>query len=107
MNLLKKTIAVCALAGYFPLSAVADEWTVSAIPTNLHVYNSAGDTYVDHVAKGCVSSLNRYRIPVNHPKYDTIVSILLAAQMAQKEVILKFNGCEGNIGMITGVYLRD
>ncbi|WP_345880907.1 hypothetical protein [Shewanella algae] len=88
-------------------SSFAVEYTPETVPKNLHVYNTSGSTYVDLVAAGC-SSYRYYLNPV-HEKYDIIVSILLAAQVANKKVVVIFDGCVngGNPqGNIVGVYLK-
>lgn len=81
--------------------------TVSAVPRNLHVYNTAGSTYVDHVKDSCSS--HRYYISPSHVKYDAIVSILLSAQIAKKKVQLRYDGCVNNDaqGNVVGVYLSE
>ena len=78
--------------------------TTQAVPKNLHVYNTAGNTYVDLVPHGC--SGTRYILNPIHSKYDAIVSILLSAQIAGKNVVLRYEGCNSNLqGQIVGVYL--
>ena len=78
--------------------------TTSAVPKNLHVYNSNGSTYVDLVPHGC--SGTRYYLSPAHAKYDAIVSILLAAQLAGKKVVIRYDGCNSiPQGNIIGVYL--
>ena len=81
--------------------------TEPGIPDSLHIYNTAGDTYVDHVMDTCLS--RRYHLSPNHVKYDAIFSVLLTAQTTQKKVQLKYNGCVNNNqqGEIIGVYLVD
>lgn len=83
--------------------------TVSDIPENLHVYNSAGSTYVDlnddRINGGC--SGRRYHLSPTHATYDAIVSILLTAQTAKKKVTLRYDGCTAHTtpqGLIIGVY---
>ena len=84
-------------------SAIAT--TPPAVPSKLHVFNSLGDTYVDHVVDGCGSK--RYYLSPDHKKYDAIVSILLSAQVSKKDVQLIYDGCRNNNnqGIIVGVYL--
>ena len=83
----------------------AAENTPAAVPKNLHVWNTAGDTYVDLVSSGC--SYSRYRLSPSHAKYDTIVSILMAAQISGHKVVIRFDGCNSvNQGTIVGVYLQ-
>jgi len=78
--------------------------TPAHIPSNLHVYGETS-TYVDLVAHDC--SGRRYYIKNSHLKYDAIVTILLAAQMAKKEVQLRISGCNSqNQGEVVGVYLK-
>jgi len=73
-------------------------------PENLHIYNESGHTYVDLVAHGC-SGL-RYWLTPEHLKYDAIFSILLAAQLSNREVVLRVDGCNGVAqGKIVGVYI--
>lgn len=49
----------------------------------------------------------RYTLSTTHLKYETLVSILLAAQMAERKVQLRFDGCTTNgQGQIIGVYLK-
>ena len=79
--------------------------TPAAIPENLHVYNENGNTYVDHVVQHCTSE--RYYIDPDHRAYNQIVAILLSAQVAQKQVVLRYDGCHSNgQGKLIGVYLR-
>lgn len=47
--------------------------TPAAVPSNLHIYNEYGDTYVDHAMHECASV--RYRIDPNHVKYDATISL--------------------------------
>ncbi|MES1192621.1 MAG: hypothetical protein ABUS47_16290 [Steroidobacter sp.] len=80
------------------------ENTLAATPHNFHVYDQAGDTYVDLVSSGC--SAYKYYIDPNLPAYKTIVSILLTAEVVQREVVIKFDGCNSsNQGQVVGVYL--
>lgn len=105
---MKKIISVSlCLAVLFPINSYAvlattPDW---AVPKNLHVYNDDGQTYVDHVQGECQQV--RYRLDPNHKKYDAIVSILLAAQMANKKVILRYDHNSGcTQGRIVGVYIQ-
>ncbi|SMF33880.1 hypothetical protein SAMN02745866_02142 [Alteromonadaceae bacterium Bs31] len=79
--------------------------TASAVPENLHIYSEAGNAYVDHMKGYCGSS--RFVLYADHPKFDAIFSLLLAAQMSQKEVILRFDECMNREtqGKLVGVYL--
>ncbi len=79
--------------------------TTAEAPRNLHVYDSSGATYVDHVADQCSSS--RYYLNPNHVQYKTIVSILLAAQLSGRSVVLRYDGCTSqNQGKIIGVFFK-
>ena len=78
---------VCVSGAVFAAPVV----TPAAIPQNLHVYDSAGNTYVDltpHDRSGV-----RYFLPPTHAGYEAIYSMLLAAQISKKKVILRINGC--------------
>ena len=91
---------------FVPSFALADvHLSPSAVPTNLHIYNQTGLTYVDHVAQHCSSK--RYFIDPSHRAYDHIVSILISAQVAGRKVVLRYDGCvnKGTQGKIIGVYL--
>ena len=80
--------------------------TIPVVPKNIHIYSDSGSTYVDLVAAGC--SGYRYYLPTKHPKYDTIMSILIAAQLSNKKVQGRFDGCNSNSqGKLIGVYLKD
>ncbi|ANQ59213.1 MULTISPECIES: hypothetical protein [Vibrio] len=87
--------------------AIADIEVVSkVVPRNLHVYDFTGNTFVDLKAHGCSGS--RYHLSPNHPKYDAIFSVLLAAQLAEKTVSVRYDGCVNGSnaqGSIIGVYL--
>ncbi|WP_104026172.1 hypothetical protein [Vibrio jasicida] len=87
--------------------ALADIEVVSkVVPRNLHVYDFTGNTFVDLKAQGCSGS--RYHLSPNHPKYDAIFSVLLAAQLAEKTVSVRYDGCVNGSnaqGSIIGVYL--
>jgi len=103
MNL--KQIVVLATLSFFAAftnaSTFHTEWKV---PRNIHVFSTSGTVYVDMHNAGCSGS--RYALPKSHPAYDTIVSFLLAAQMANKKVQLRLDGCIGNgQGKIIGVYV--
>lgn len=81
--------------------------TPLAVPSNLHVYNSEGSTFVDMMRHGC--SGVRYYLSPDHEKYETIVSILLAAQVANKQVVLRYDGCvngDNPQGNIVGAYMK-
>lgn len=92
---------------FVPSFALADvHLSPSAVPTNLHIYNKNGNTYVDHVAQHCSSG--RYYIDPSHKAYDQIVAILLSAQVAGHKVVLRYDGCanRGTQGKVIGVYLK-
>lgn len=79
--------------------------TTAAVPYNLRVFDTNGNTYVNLVSHGC--SAGGYILGPNHMKYDTIVSILLAAQLSKNDVQIRYNGCNGNDqGIIVGVYIK-
>jgi len=85
----------------FAVPAVTDP----AVPRNLHVYDVGGNTYVDLVPHGCAQT--RYVIRPGHIKYDTIMAMLLSAQLAGKQVRLRYDDCDGNsMGIVVGVYLQ-
>lgn len=102
-----KELASCFICILLTTTVMADPLkTDGAIPANLHIYNEAGNTYVDHLAGYCSS--RRFILNPNHLKYDELFSLLLAAQMAKKEVRLRFDGCNSiGQGKIVGVYLAD
>ena len=81
--------------------------TEPSVPSKLHIYNTNGDTYVDHLLDACGS--RRYHLSPNHNKYDAIFSVLLAAQVSKKNVIIRYDGCFNNNqqGEIIGVYLSE
>lgn len=103
---MKYKITVALLTLVFSMHLLAEaENTPPAIPRNLHIYNSSGYSYVDLVSSGCSSI--RYVISPLHVKYDAIMSILLAAQVANREVVIRFDGCNTlNQGQLVGVYLQ-
>lgn len=79
--------------------------TTRDVPSNLRVYDSSGNAYVNLVAHGC--STGGYIIPSNHPRFETIVSILLAAQLAKSDVQIRYDGCNNNNqGIVVGVFLK-
>lgn len=84
--------------------AIADiEFVSKVVPRNLHVYDFTGNTFVDLKAHGCSGS--RYHLSPNH---DAIFSVLLAAQLAEKTVSVRYDGCVNGSnaqGSIIGVYL--
>ncbi|HIF6190229.1 TPA: hypothetical protein ACX3IO_005246 [Vibrio parahaemolyticus] len=84
----------------------AIDFVSSVVPKKLHVWDFSGNTFVDLKASGCSGS--RYHLSPNHPKYDAIFSVLLAAQLAQKTVTVRFDGCVNGSnpqGEIIGVFL--
>lgn len=90
----------------FSLQVIAGpEITPEVVPTNFHVYNESGNTYVDLVPTGCSGS--RFFVPASHVKYDTIVSTLISAQLANRKVRGRFDGCNTiSQGKLIGVYLK-
>lgn len=102
----KLMILFGTLLSTFPVLADILE-TPPVVPRNLHVYDSRGETYVALVAQGCTGA--GYYLDPNHPKYDAIFSILLSAQLANKEVVARYDGCRNNDtqGNIIGVYLKS
>jgi hypothetical protein len=104
MKILKSLLlGLCLLS--FNMAFSSTENTEELIPNNFHIYSLNGNTYVDHLATGC--SGKRYYLPTNHQRYETIVAVLLAAQMGQRNVQLRFDGCNSNNqGKIVGVYLK-
>lgn len=86
-------------------SHAAPELTPKAVPYDLHVYNETGNTFVRLLPSGC--SGKTYYIPFDHSKYDTIMAMLLAAQLSGREVQGRFDGCNSNgQGRIVGVYIK-
>ncbi len=89
----------------FSMQCLSVDHTPEEIPQNIHIVDFAGNTYVDLVPSTCSGS--RYYISPGHTKYDTIVSILLAAQISGKKIVLRYDGCNGqNQGKIIGVFLK-
>lgn len=91
----------------FASKSMAIDYTPAAVPKNLHVYTFSGSSYVDLVAHGC--SGYRYYLSPDHKKYDTIVGILMAAQIANRKVVVRFSDCINGSnpqGEIVGVYLK-
>lgn len=100
-----KTLTLLVLIFYsLHVNAEVINTPEAAVPKNLHVYDDNGQTYVDHVSGECTQK--RYRLDPTHPKYDAIVSILLAAKMSEKEVVLRYDyNATCTQGRIVGVYL--
>ncbi|MEC4090660.1 hypothetical protein [Pseudoalteromonas rubra] len=101
---MKKTLI--ALATFLSSSTFAAT-TAPTVPKNLHIYSISGATYVDLVATGCSGS--RYLLESNHPKYDAIFSLLMAAQLSDRKVQVIFDKCvnsPNNQGRIIGAYLK-
>ncbi|HDM8223174.1 MULTISPECIES: hypothetical protein [Vibrio] len=102
-----KNILISIGLAFTSFYALSSAGVVSkVVPKNLHVYNFAGNTYVDLKSHGCSGS--RYYLSPSHPKYDAIFSVLLAAQLAQKTVSVRYDGCINGSnaqGNIVGVYL--
>lgn len=101
---LSKSLLLALLLAFSNMSLAAPLNTPAVIPRNLHVYDSAGDSYVDLASYDC--SAYRYYINPNIPAYKTIMSILLTAEVTQRPVVIKFDGCNSsNQGIVVGVYL--
>ena len=91
---------------YFSAAQAAPETTAKSVPSYLHVYSSTGGVYVDMPPVGCSGA--RYVLSPSHPLFKEIFSILLASQMAKKQVTVRFDGCNSsNQGQIIGVYLEE
>lgn len=81
--------------------------TPAKVPSNLHIYSETGAVYVVMQSSGC--SGTTYRLSPTHIRFDAILSILLAAQLADKPVVIRFNDCVNGSnpqGNIIGVYLK-
>lgn len=102
-----KLIKVILFSFLLSTNAVAESFvTPPTVPMNLHIYNASGHAYVDTVSMAC--SGYRYSLMTTHVKYDAIFSLLLAAQMGNKKVQLKFEECNTiQQGLISGVYLVE
>lgn len=100
-----KIVLLTAVILTAPIANSAPKSTPAAVPQNLHVYNQDGNTYIDHLPHGCSSK--RYYISPNLKAYDQIVAIFLSAQITQKKVVLRYDGCNRNAqGKVIGVYLK-
>jgi hypothetical protein len=101
-----KILLIASVILATPIANAAPKVTPAAVPQNLHVYDQNGNTYIDHLPHDCTSK--RYYISPNLRAYDQIVAILLSAQIAQKKVVLRYNGCtnRGTQGKVIGVYLK-
>lgn len=94
-----------ALLAFSLKSFSAPELTNVVVPYDLHVYNSAGNTFVRLAAAGCSSKT--YYLPTDHAQYDIIMSILIAAQISETKVQGRFDGCNANgQGKLIGIYLK-
>ncbi|MCG7550146.1 hypothetical protein [Pseudoalteromonas sp. Of7M-16] len=107
---MKKLLLSLILVSGFSYADMNTPGTTSySVPTNLHIFNSKGDTFVNLPAIGCSTSV--YYLSPSHTKYDAIFSILLAAQTAKKKVKVRFDKCVNSktnpFGNITGIYLKD
>ncbi|MES1192624.1 MAG: hypothetical protein ABUS47_16305 [Steroidobacter sp.] len=101
---LSKIITLILLLAISNVALATATNTPAAVPANLHVYDSAGNSYVDLVASGCSGA--RYYIDPNFAAYKTIMSILLTAEVTQRQVVIRFDGCNSNNqGFVVGVYL--
>mgnify|MGYP007077563275 CR=1 FL=1 len=105
MNLRIVSLSIFLFFFFYLYAAIS--MTPVAVPSNLHVYDEVGNTYVDHVVDGCGSY--RYWINPENANYEAIMSILLTAQVSGKKVILRYDGCVngGNQGRVIGVYLKN
>ena len=96
------------LVALFTLSIFVNamDYTNAMVPENLHVYNTAGAIYVDMHVDACTGK--RYYLSSNNKNYESIYSMLLAAQISQRKVVLRYDGCtnRGSQGKIVGVYLK-
>ncbi|QTL34168.1 hypothetical protein [Pseudoalteromonas viridis] len=82
--------ALIALATFLSFSTLAAE-TKPAVPKNLHIYGiTSGSAYVQMPAEECGSL---YKLEGSHPKYDAIFSLLLAAKLSDKKVIVIYDKC--------------
>ncbi|AUV86419.1 hypothetical protein [Vibrio campbellii] len=103
---MRKLSLILSLAFISFSATSAPEYVSKVVPRNLHVWDNSGSTFVDLKANGCSGS--RYYLSPNHPKYDAIFSVLLAAQLASKTVTIRFDGCINGSnpqGEIIGVFL--
>lgn len=93
---------MCGFANADPVN------TPAAVPQMLHVYDTAGHAYVDMPPHDCAGG--RYHLHPSHAKYDAVFSVLLSAQVANKKVVVRFDGCSSHTsphGEIVGVYLSN
>ncbi len=93
------------LCSFYAASAI--ETVSHVVPRSLYIYDINGGTFIDLKPSGC-NHTSKYYLSPNHPKYDAIFSLLLSAQLANKPVTVKFDGCingtdnpRGNIVGIT------
>jgi hypothetical protein len=97
-------VALSMISG---LAVAAPANTPEAVPKNLHIYDVIGNAYVDLPSHGCAGG--RYKLSPSHAKYDAIFSVLMAAQIAERKVIVRFDSCSTHAspqGYIIGVYLK-
>ena len=88
-------------------SALAIETTDPAVPGVVYIYSKSGAAYVALPAKGC-SDRGVYQLEPNHPKYDAIFSLLMAAKISDREVRVRFDDClhgSNPRGRIIGAFL--
>lgn len=105
LGVLMKVVFVILFALLSALSNAQVMVSPRAVPQNLHIFNESGNAYVVLAESGCSGST--YYIPADHPKYNAIISILMAAQLSNKEVVARFDGCNSNgQGRLVGVYLK-
>ena len=94
-------IATLLLSG---LTYANPEFTPESVPKNLHIYSETGNAFVRLTAHGC--AWGTYIIDNDHIEFDAIFSLILAAQISQKPIKLRFDGCNANNqGIVVGVYL--
>ncbi|WP_096087809.1 hypothetical protein [Agaribacterium haliotis] len=88
----------------FSASVHADTTVPFDYVRNLHVYSTSGHVYFYHQKSDCSGGV--YILPRSHISFDVMVSLLLAADMADRKVQLRISGCNSNSqGIVTGVYL--
>lgn len=82
----------------------AQSITPWGVPQDLQLYSSSS-TYVTVVPAGC--SGGQYRLSTSLSNYDAVLSVILAAQLADRRIRVRYSGCTSNgQGEIIGVYLE-
>lgn len=109
MNIMKIILFPLFLVSCFSYAGMNTPGTTApAVPKNLHIVNSQGNTYVQLPVTGCSTSV--YFLNPSHNKYDAIFSVLLTAQTSGKKVSVRFdkcvNGTSNPFGNIVGVYFK-